>query len=179
MDFAHAYLEDVRALARTYKGLADGAVAQVDDAAFATPLGGEENSIALVVKHMAGNLRSRWTDFFTSDGEKPDRGRDGEFELADVDGRAALLAAWEDGWATFLGVLDGLTPDDFDRPVTIRGEPYTVIRAVQRGVAHACYHTGQIVLLAKHFAGPEWRTLSIPRGQSRTYDPAAAHPPGR
>ena len=173
MDFTTAYLQDVRTLARTYKGLADDAIAQVDDAQFATPLGGEENSIALIVKHMAGNLRSRWTDFFASDGEKPDRDRDGEFELGGADGRAALLEAWERGWATFLGVLDGLTPEDFDRPVKIRGEPYTVIRAVQRGVAHACYHTGQIVLLAKHFAGPEWRTLSIPRGQSRAFDPTA------
>jgi uncharacterized damage-inducible protein DinB len=173
MDFTTAYLEDVRKLARTYKGLADDAIAQVDDAQFATPLGGEENSIALIVKHMAGNLRSRWTDFFTSDGEKPDRDRDGEFELGGADGRAALMEAWERGWTTFLGVLDGLTPEDFGRPVRIRGEPYTVIRAVQRGVAHACYHTGQIVLLGKHFAGPEWRTLSIARGQSRAFDPTA------
>ncbi|HEX6910549.1 MAG TPA: DinB family protein [Longimicrobium sp.] len=179
MDFADAYLQDVRTLARTYKGLADDAIAQVDDEAFATPLGGEENSIALVVKHMAGNLRSRWTDFFTADGEKPDRDRDGEFELHGTDGRAALLQAWEGGWATFLGVLDSLTPADLDRPVTIRGEPYTAIRAVQRGVAHACYHTGQIVLLARHFAGPAWRTLSIPRGQSRTFDPTAPGQPGR
>jgi uncharacterized damage-inducible protein DinB len=179
MDFATAYLQDVRALARTYKGLADDAIAQVDDAQFATALGGDENSIALVVKHMAGNLRSRWTDFFTSDGEKPDRDRDGEFELGGADGRAALMEAWEAGWAIFLAVLDGLTPEDFDRPVRIRGEPYTVIRAVQRGVAHACYHTGQIVLLGKHFAGPEWRTLSIARGQSRTFDPSAAGQTGR
>lgn len=179
MDFADAYLDDVRKLARTYKQLADDAIAQVDDARFAATLGDEENSIALVVKHMAGNLRSRWTDFFTSDGEKPDRNRDAEFELAGDDGRAALLAAWESGWATFLGVLDGLTPADFDRPVTIRGEPYTVLRAVQRGVAHACYHTGQIVLLAKHFAGPEWRTLSIPRGQSQPFNAQMAARQGR
>lgn len=171
MDFATAYLEDVRKLARYYKGLADDAIAQVDDARFATPLGDEENSIALIVKHMAGNLRSRWTDFFTTDGEKPDRDRDAEFELAGTDERGALLEAWEAGWATFLGVLDGLTPADFDRTVYIRREEYTVLRAVQRGVAHACYHVGQIVLLARHFAGPRWHTLSIPRGQSRTFDP--------
>jgi uncharacterized damage-inducible protein DinB len=126
-----------------------------------------------------GNLRSRWTDFFASDGEKPDRDRDAEFELAGTDGRAALLAAWEAGWATFLGVLDELTPADLDRTVTIRGEPYTVLRAVQRGIAHACYHAGQIVLLGKHFAGAEWRTLSIPRGQSRTVNADMAAQQGR
>lgn len=169
MDFASAYLEDARKLARDYKRLADDAITQVDDAQFATPLGDEENSIALIVKHMAGNLRSRWTDFFTTDGEKPDRARDAEFELHGADDRGALLAAWEAGWATFLGVLDGLTPADLDRSVAIRGEPYTVLRAVQRGLAHACYHAGQIVLLGKHFAGPRWRTLSIPRGQSRAF----------
>jgi uncharacterized damage-inducible protein DinB len=170
MDFADAYLEDVRAVARTYKQLADDAMTQVDDAQFATALGGDENGIALVVKHLAGNLRSRWTDFFTSDGEKPDRDRDAEFELQGADERAALLEAWERGWAVFLGVLDSLTPADLGRTVQIRGEPHSVIRAVDRGVAHACYHVGQIVLLAKHFAGPGWRTLSIPRGRSRAFD---------
>jgi len=166
VDFAAAYLEDVRAVAAYYKKLADDAMAQVDEAHFFAPLGGEENGIALIVKHMAGNLRSRWTDFLTSDGEKPDRDRDAEFEVRDGDGRAALLQAWERGWATFLGTLASLTPEDLDRTVQIRGEPHTVIRAVDRGLAHACYHVGQIVLLAKHFAGPDWRTLSIPRGQS-------------
>jgi hypothetical protein len=175
MDFAATYLQDVRALAAFYKRLADDAMAQVDDAQFATPLGDEENSIALIAKHMAGNLRSRWTDFLATDGEKPDRDRDGEFELAGADGRAALLEAWERGWSIFLGALDSLTPEDLGRTVHIRGEPYGVIRAVDRGVAHASYHVGQIVLLAKHFAGPRWRTLSIPRGESRTFDAEAAH----
>lgn len=179
MDFASAYLEDVRKLARDYKRMADDAIAQVDDARFAAPLGDEENSIALIVKHMAGNLRSRWTDVFTSDGEKPDRDRDAEFELHDADGRAALLEAWEAGWTTFLGVLDELTPADLDRPVAIRGEPYTVLRAVERGVAHACYHVGQIVLLARHFAGPRWRTLSIPRGRSQAFNARTAAQQGR
>lgn len=173
MDFAATYLQDVRELAAYYKRLADDAIAQVDDAQFATPLGDEENCIALIVKHMAGNLRSRWTDFLTTDGEKPERDRDGEFELADADGRAALLEAWERGWATFLGALEALAPEDLGRTVHIRGEAYAVIRAVDRGVAHACYHVGQIVLLARHFAGPRWRSLSIPRGQSRTFDAEA------
>jgi hypothetical protein len=179
MDFASEYLEDVRKVARYYKQLADDAMAQVDDAQFAAVLGGEENGIALIVKHMAGNLRSRWTDFLTSDGEKPDRDRDGEFELGGTDGRAALMEAWERGWAVFLGTLDALTPDDLGRTVHIRGEPHTVIRAVDRGVAHACYHVGQIVLLAKHFAGPAWRTLSIPRRQSQQFNARMAEQHGR
>ncbi|HEV3052224.1 MAG TPA: DUF1572 family protein [Longimicrobium sp.] len=178
MDFTAAYLQDVRAVAATYKKLADDAMAQVDDAQFFASLGDEENGIALIVKHMAGNLRSRWTDFLTSDGEKPDRDRDAEFEVHGGDGRAALLEAWERGWATFLGTLDSLTPEDLERTVHIRGEPHTVIRAVDRGVAHACYHVGQIVLLAKHFAGPAWRTLSIPRGQSRQFNATMAEGSG-
>lgn len=173
MEFAAAYLEDVRATAAYYKKLADDAMAQVDDAHFFAVLAGDENSIALITKHMAGNLRSRWTDFLTTDGEKPDRDRDAEFEIHD-DERAALLDAWERGWATFLGALGSLAPDDLARTVQIRGEPHTVIRAVDRGVAHACYHVGQIVLLARHFAGPGWRTLSIPRGQSRQFNATLA-----
>ena len=170
MDFADAYLQDVRGVARTYKRLAEDAIAQVDDAQFAAALGGDENGIALVVKHMAGNLRSRWTDFLTSDGEKPDRDRDGEFELGGADDREALMAAWERGWSAFLGALDALSAEELGRTVTIRGEPHSVIRAVDRGVAHACYHVGQIVLLARHFAGPRWRSLSIPRGASKTFN---------
>jgi uncharacterized damage-inducible protein DinB len=178
MDFADSYLQDVRGVARTYKQLADDAIAQVDDAQFAASLGGEENGIALIVKHMAGNLRSRWTDFLASDGEKPDRERDAEFELHGADDRAALMAAWERGWAAFLGTLDALTAEDLGRTVTIRTEPHSVIRAVDRGVAHACYHVGQIVLLAKHFAGPAWRTLSIPRGKSQPFAARMAEPQG-
>ncbi|HEX2078317.1 MAG TPA: DUF1572 family protein [Longimicrobium sp.] len=179
MDVGAAYLEDVRRVARYYKGLADEAMAQVDGAQFLTALGGEENSIALVVKHMAGNLRSRWTDFLTSDGEKPDRDRDAEFEVLAGDGRAELMEAWERGWAAFLDTLGSLTPGDLGRTITIRGEPQTVLRAVDRGVAHACYHVGQIVLLAKHFAGPGWRTLSIPRGQSQQFNARMTEQQGR
>jgi uncharacterized damage-inducible protein DinB len=179
VDFAAAYLEDIRATAASYKKLADDAMTQVDDAQFAAALGGEENSIALVVKHMAGNLCSRWTDFLTTDGEKPDRDRDSEFELGGTDARAALMEAWERGWATFLGTLQSLTPDDLAGTVHIRGEPQSVIRAVDRGVAHACYHVGQIVLLTKHFAGPGWRTLSIPRRQSQQFNADMAGRHGR
>jgi Protein of unknown function (DUF1572) len=169
MDFASEYLDGVRKVARIYKKMGDDAMAQVDDARFAAALGDEENSIALVAKHMGGNLRSRWTDFLTTDGEKPDRDRDSEFELGDADGRAAVLEGWERGWAVFLGTLDALAPDDLGRTIHIRGEPHTVLHAVERGIAHACYHVGQMVMLAKHFAGPSWRTLSIPRGQSRAF----------
>jgi hypothetical protein len=178
MDFAAAYLRDMRTTAAYYKKLADDAMAQVDDAQFFAALGGEENGIALIVKHMAGNLRSRWTDFLTSDGEKPDRDRDTEFEVHGGDDRAALLEAWERGWATFLDTLASLTPENLERTVQIRGEPHTVIRAVDRGVAHACYHVGQIVLLAKHFTGPAWRTLSIPRGQSQQFNARMAEGSG-
>jgi uncharacterized damage-inducible protein DinB len=170
VDFAAAYLEDIRATAAYYKKLADDAMAQVDDGQFSALLGEEENSIALIVKHMAGNLRSRWTDFLTTDGEKPDRDRDSEFEMGDGDARGALMEAWERGWATFLGTLQSLSPEDLARTVRIRNEPQTVTHAVNRGVAHACYHVGQIVLLAKHFAGPGWRTLSIPRRQSQQFN---------
>jgi hypothetical protein len=179
VDFAAAYLQDIRATAASYKKMADDAMAQVDDAQFFAPLGDEENGIALIVKHMAGNLRSRWADFLTTDGEKPDRDRDAEFELHSGDGRAALLEAWERGWAIFLSTLESLTPDDLAGSVQIRGEPQTVIRAVDRGVAHACYHVGQIVLLAKHFAGPNWRTLSIARGQSRQFNARMTEQSGR
>lgn len=178
MDFAAAYLEDVRTTATYYKKLADDAMAQVDDSQFAALLGGEENSIALIVKHMAGNLRSRWTDFLTTDGEKPDRDRDSEFEMGGGDARATLVEAWERGWATFLGTLQSLSPDDLARTVRIRGEPQTVIHAVDRGLAHACYHVGQIVLLAKHFAGSGWRSLSIPRRQSQQFNARMAERSG-
>ena len=179
MDFGAAYLEDVRTMARYYKGLADDAMAQVDDAQFLTAPGDGENSIALIVKHMAGNLRSRWTDFLTTDGEKPDRDRDAEFEVLPGDGRAELMGAWERGWAAFLETLASLAPDDLGRSITIRGEPQTVLRAVDRGVGHACYHVGQIVLLARHFAGPAWRTLSIARGQSRQFTARMTEQQGR
>ena len=174
MNAGAEYLADVRKLARYYKGLAEDAIAQVDDVQFSTPLGEEENSIALLVKHVAGNLRSRWTDFLTTDGEKPDRVRDAEFEVHAGDSRAELMQAWERGWAAFLGTLDALAPDELVRTVLIRGEPHTVTAAVNRALTHAGYHAGQVVLLAKHFAGAGWRSLSIPRGQSRPFSAGVA-----
>ncbi|HEX2209818.1 MAG TPA: DUF1572 family protein [Longimicrobium sp.] len=179
MEFAAGYLQDVHTTAAYYKKLAEDAMAQVDDEQFFAPLGDEENSIALIVKHMAGNLRSRWTDFLTADGEKADRDRDAEFEMHGGDARAGLMEAWERGWGTFLGTLESLTPEDLGRTVHIRNERHTVIRAVDRGVAHACYHVGQIVLLARHFAGSRWRTLSIPRGRSQAFNADMAGRHGR
>jgi hypothetical protein len=164
-DFAVAYLEDARKMARHYKGLAERAMAQVADADFFAALGPEDNSIAVIVKHVAGNLRSRWTGFLTTDGEKPDRERDSEF-ITEGDTRASLAAGWETGWDRLLGTLDALRPDDLARTVHIRGEPHSTIQAVDQGLLHAAYHVGQIVLLAKHGAGRSWQTLSIPRNPS-------------
>ncbi|MBW3655963.1 MAG: DUF1572 domain-containing protein [Gemmatimonadetes bacterium] len=165
MDFAAAYLEDARRMARFYKGLAESAMKQVGDDDFFAALGEEDNSIAVVARHMAGNLRSRWTDFLTTDGEKPDRDRDGEF-VARGQTRESVAAAWEAGWRALLEALDALRPDDLARTVYIRGEPHGVIQAVDRALLHAAYHVGQIVLLAKHAAGPAWQTLSIARNRS-------------
>lgn len=168
---AETYLADMRARFESVRSMAEGAFAQTSDDAFFRPLGGaEDNSIAIIVKHMAGNLRSRFTDFLTSDGEKPDRDRDGEFEMRDGDTREQIMRTWSSAWVTLLGVLETLTPDDLNRTVTIRGESLPVVGALDRQLSHHAYHAGQIVLLAKHFAGSEWKTLSIPRGQSNAFN---------
>ena len=171
-DVAAHYLADVRMLFCKYRELAERALAQTGDAAFFATSDAEANSIALVVKHVAGNLRSRWTDFLTTDGEKPDRRRDAEFERETGDSRAAVMARWEQGWATLFATLDGLTPTDLLRTITIRGESHTVLQALQRQTTHYAYHIGQIVLLARQATGPGWRSLSIPRGQSKQYEVA-------
>ena len=166
------HLEDVTLTFRKQKKLADGALAQVDDAEFYRTLDDESNSLALIVKHIAGNQRSRWRDFLASDGEKPDRQRDTEFERHEDDSRGGLMARWEEGWGLLFSALAGLMPDDLLREVPIRGEPHTVMQAIHRQVAHYAQHVGQIVFLAKHWAGPRWRTLSIPRGKSRQFEVA-------
>ncbi|MEP6689711.1 MAG: DUF1572 family protein [Gemmatimonadaceae bacterium] len=148
------------------KAATEKAAAQVDDASFVRVLDAESNSIAIIMKHMAGNLRSRFTDFLTADGEKPDRDRDGEFELRGGDTRASIMAQWESGWSTLFASLAQLTLDDLPRSVTIRSEPVTVLDALQRAVIHQATHVGQIVLLAKHYAGGSWTTLSVARGKS-------------
>jgi len=164
------YLAHATKSFRQTKSLADKALVQIDDAAFFRAIDPESNSPALLVKHVAGNLISRWTDFLTTDGEKPDRNRDGEFLVAGVDTRAALMTRWESGWRIFFATLDALTPTDLDRTVTIRNEPHTVFDAIERQKTHYAYHVGQIVFVAKHLAGARWTTLSVPRGGSEDFN---------
>jgi hypothetical protein len=158
-----AYLEDVRAQFRKMKKLAEDAIAQARDEDLARRIDAESNSIALIMKHMAGNLRSRFTDFLTTDGEKPDRNRDGEFEETGEPARDRMVADWESGWQVLFGALEALSPEDLLRDVYIRGERHSVLQALDRQLTHHAYHVGQIVFLAKHFRSAEWRSLSIPR----------------
>jgi uncharacterized damage-inducible protein DinB len=160
-----------------YKALGEGAFAQMDDAALAKELGAGTNSIAIVVWHLSGNLKSRFTDFRNADGEKPWRNREEEFAQRDVS-RQELLAKWEEGWTVLLAALAELTDDDLLATVTIRRQPLTIDQALLRSLAHASYHVGQIVHIAKVLRGAEWRSLSIPRGVSDTYnrDPGAESP---
>lgn len=169
---ADLFVQDIRIQARKLKELADKAIAQVRDEDLIVILDPESNSIAIIIQHLAGNLRSRWTDFLTSDGEKPDRNRDAEFETHEGTDRAGLLDAWDAGWGCLFSALDGLTAEDLGRTVPIRSEPHSVVQAVNRGLTHAAYHVGQIVLLAKHFASDGWKTLSIPRKQSQQFTDA-------
>ena len=157
------YIDDCLFQLRKLKVQADKAIAQVDDTQFFALLDPDANSIALVVKHVAGNMRSRWTDFLTSDGEKPDRHRDTEFEREAGDTRAAIMARWDAGWDLLLNTLSSPKPSELGKTVTIRDEPHTVVQAINRQVSHYSAHVGQIVLLAKHYAGPRWQTLSIPK----------------
>jgi hypothetical protein len=173
LKFTASHLEDSLSLFRYYKGLTEQAMEQVtDDELFAT-LDGEMNSIAVIVKHIAGNMRSRWTDFLTSDGEKPDRNRDTEFETPPQT-REALVKLWNDGWNYLFAALEPLSDADLSRAVTIRGEPHSVVQAINRQLAHYPYHCGQIVFLAKHFRGREWKSLSIPRGKSTSFNERVA-----
>jgi hypothetical protein len=157
------FLDDCVFQLRKLKVDADKAIAQVDDVQFFALLDPDANSIALIVKHVAGNMRSRWTDFLTTDGEKPDRHRDSEFEREGGDTRDAIIARWNAGWDLLFNTITSLAPGDLGRTVTIRGEPHTVVQAINRQLSHYSAHVGQIVLLAKHYAGPQWKTLSIPK----------------
>ena len=167
LQFTTSHLEDSLSLFRYYKKLGEDAMAQVADAELTVTLDSEMNSIALIVKHMAGNMRSRWTDFLTSDGEKPDRNRDTEFEMNPGTTRADVMAWWETGWKCVFDAVDPLQPEDMGRTITIRGEAHSVVQAINRQIAHYSYHIGQIVLLAKHFKSASWKSLSIPKGQSQ------------
>lgn len=168
LEFTTSYLRDSLSVLRAYKKTAEAAIAQVADPHLTATLDGEMNSIATIVKHMAGNMRSRWTDFLATDGEKPDRDRDSEF-VDPPRTREELLACWERGWAVLFAALEPLTDDDLARSVTIRGERHSVMQAINRQLAHYASHVGQIVLLAKHFSAPHWTSLSIPRGQSAQF----------
>ncbi len=164
------YLDEARRSLRGNKRLAEGALAQVSDEEFFRVLDdGESNSIAVLVKHIAGNARSRFSDLLTSDGEKPWRNRDTEFALGPDDTRARLMAAWENGYKIVFDTIASLQPEDLARTVTIRGAEHSVLQAIHRATAHYAYHIGQIVFLAKHWRGKAWKTLSIPRGKSEEY----------
>ena len=171
-DVAMHYLEEARRQLRGHKRMGEGALSQLRDEDFFVTLDPESNSVAILVKHLAGNMRSRFTDFLTSDGEKADRFRDREFELTGATTRADVMKWWEEGWSCVFGALDPLKPEDVMRTVTIRGEPHTVLQAINRQIAHYAQHIGQIVFLAKHLRSSEWKTLSIPRGKSEEFKSA-------
>lgn len=172
-DLASHYLDEIGRQLRGHKRMAEAAMAQLEDKDFFATIDPESNSVAMLVKHMAGNARSRFTNFLTSDGEKPDRFRDREFEISTTTARAEVMRWWEEGWAIVFATLDGLKPEDVLRTVTIRQEPHTVMQALNRALAHYAQHIGQIVFLAKHLQSSEWKTLSIPRGKSEDYKTAA------
>ena len=171
--FTTSYLKDSIAVFLYYKKLGERAMAQCRDDALFESLDAESNSIAIVVKHMAGNMRSRWMDFLTTDGEKPDRNRDTEFEDAPKT-RAALMELWERGWKYVFDALEPLSDQDLIRTITIRTEPHSVTQAINRQVAHYSYHVGQIVYVAKHFAGSKWQTLTVPKKKSAEFNARVA-----
>ena len=165
-DFGSLYLEEVFRGMRGHKRLADDAMSQLSEEQFFAQPDPESNSVAIVVKHIAGNLRSRFSDFLTSDGEKPDRHRDQEFETTAQTTRAELLGWWEQNWQLLFDTLESLRPEDLERTITIRAQPHSVLQALSRAAGHCAYHVGQITFLAKHWKGGEWKSLSIPKGQS-------------
>jgi uncharacterized damage-inducible protein DinB len=171
--FTTSYTKDAIELFRYYKRLADNAIVQCPDDKLCAEIDPESNSIAIIMKHMSGNMRSRWTDFLTTDGEKPNRHRDTEFE-APAKTRAELLAMWETGWKLLFDALTPLTDADLARTITVRTEPHSVTQAINRQIAHYPYHIGQIVYLARHFAGSQWKTVSIPKNKSRQFDARVA-----
>jgi len=174
------YLVDIRRTYRNYRKLAESAIAQLTDEQFLAPLGADDNSIAIIMQHVAGNLQSRFRDFLTSDGEKPWRKRESEFERRSIT-KAELLDNWSAGWTILLDAIGPLTDAQLHGTVMLRGQPFLVHEALLRSLAHVAYHTGQIVYIAKSIRGTEWRYLSIPPGQSDAYnqnpalDRAGAH----
>jgi len=169
------FVESIQGEFRRYKKLGEGAFQQLQETELSSDAPGEPNSVAVIVWHISGNLRSRFTDFLTSDGEKPWRHRDEEFEKRDV-GLAELRAKWDEGWAVLFDTMESLTDSDLQRIVVIRGETFKVYEALHRSVTHIAYHVGQIVHLAKTFRGANWKSLTIPRGQSEQFN---KHPSGQ
>ena len=169
LEFTTSYIQDALAVFRYYKQLAERAMEQITDEQIFAALDPEANSIAIVVKHLAGNMRSRWTDFLTADGEKPNRNRDSEFVDPPAT-RNQLLAEWENGWACLFNAIEPLTDADLGRTITIRGESHSIMQAINRQLAHYAHHVGQIVMLAKHFASDHWQSLSVPRNQSAEFN---------
>ena len=168
--FALTYYDEVRRSFRGYKRLADGGLAQLSDEEFFRAPDSESNSVAVVVKHVAGNLRSRWQDFLTTDGEKPDRNRDQEFVLGPEDTRQELMRRWEKGFQIVFDTIESLTAEDFGRTVTIRGDAHTILQAMNRSLMHTAYHVGQILYVGKHLRGAAWTMLSIPKGKSQEFN---------
>ena len=166
---AELYLTDVAGQFRDLKRLAERAIAQLSDDQLFTAIDEEANSIAALMKHVGGNLRSRFTDFLTSDGEKPDRHRDTEFEVRD-ETKTTIVKRWEEGWRCLFDALESLADDDLAKTVFIREEAHSVVKAINRGLTHSAAHVGQIVLLAKHLRGSDWESLSIPRGKSEEFN---------
>ena len=163
------FLKDTADQFRSLKKTADAAILQITEAQFFAQLDEESNSIAIIMKHVAGNLLSRWTDFLTSDGEKPNRNRDSEFIVEEGESRNSLMEEWEAGWRCVIEAVESLAPGDLERTILIRSQPHSVVKAIHRSLTHCAYHVGQIVYLAKHFAGPGWRTLTVPRGKSEEF----------
>ena len=168
-DLASNYHKDAIATFHNYKELAERAIDQLSDHEFFAIIDEESNSVAVIAKHIAGNLHSRWRNFLTSDGEKADRNRDAEFELIG-DTRRSLMEYWESGWRTLFQNVEPLTPAHLSRTITIRGEPHTVVEAINRQLTHYAYHVGQIVFLAKHLRSTDWKTLSVPRNRSAEFN---------
>jgi Protein of unknown function (DUF1572) len=166
MELATHYLDEAFRQMRGQKRLAEGAMAQLSEEEFFRVIDPESNSIAILVKHMTGNMRSRFTDFLSSDGEKPNRHRDQEFVVDEKTTRADVMRWWEEGWAIVFDALSSLKPEDVSKTVTVRGEPHSVLQAINRQIAHYAHHSGQILFLAKHLRSSEWKSLSIPRGKS-------------
>lgn len=168
-DLGSHYLDEVRRQFRGYKSLGEGAMTQLKDEELFVTLDPESNSVAILVKHLAGNMKSRFTDFLTTDGEKPNRNRDQEFEITPNTTRGEIMRWWEEGWERVFSTVASLKPEDLLRTVTIRGEPHTVLQAINRQLAHYSAHVSQIIFLAKHLRSSAWKTLSIPRGKSQEF----------